>query len=550
MDHRLFGILPRFLTGPDTVDTVDTVKHTGTEIDSTTTRASNQLLDSPIGDVCHVEELSVVMKECSLTPSASPRNVLLLPPSEDSLVASSLVADSIVADSIVADSSISEDFSPSSSEIVHSAPAIVEEKTAIELDVELRTEIEVEIDGKDGITGRNDVGAGAGAGVDPGLYIPDSHIAENVSSSSDMAHAHTHAQIHTHAHEGTHEQTTTHELESSAVRVLPCPVSMLPSCLSLASSLPPFSPLSPLSPLSSLSPPRCSSPHFSSPSSSSTTSTSSSPSSSSSSSSTIDFNTLHESLSGDVLDDVIHTDWPREMCMNNQALQVVRNNDRAAEWVNERSEGDEESWSDQGKRSPSKQQEAVDGDNMGDGRLITGSTLKEPRTDSRQLNTVDHIRPDSSVIEEEKNGEFLNFSGDKNGNKNVHKEEMKDLLSSPISIPCGKEYRNLHPKRPVPWNLLGAKSQFCPIPFYAKEFISGKRKIMLERKTECCEGRNEGGEGGGEEKVEEEMKEEGRHGVSRSSHSTALLFRSHYKRSIQLLGLVSCSVTPTVRPRD
>ena len=572
IDHRLFGILPRFLTGPDTVDTVETVetvKHTGTEIDSTTTTASNQLLDSPITDVCHGEELSVVMAECSLTPSASPRNILL-PPNEDSFVADSLVAESIVADSLVADSSISEIFSPSSSEIVHSAPAMVEEETAIELEVELRREIEVEIEEKDKIRGRDDVGAGAGA--DPGLCIPDSHVAQSVSStstsasasSSDVAHAHTHAQIHTHeqthahaqalthAHEGTHEQATTNGSEHSALRVLPCPVSMLPSCLSLSSSLPPLSslsPLSPLSPLSSLSPPRCTSPHFSSPSSSSTTSTSSSPSSSSSSSSTIDFNTLHESLSDDVLDDVIHTNWPREMCMNNQASKVVRNNDRAVEWVNERSEGDEEGWGDQGKEFPSilaNQQVAVNGDNMGDGRLISGSIIKEPRSDSRQSHTVADIKPDLSIVKEELSSEFLNFSGDKNGNENEHKEEMKDLLSSPISIPCGKEHRNLHPKRPVPWNLLGAKSQFCPIPFYAKEYISSKRKIMLERKTECCGGEEEGGE----EDVKEEVEEEGRHAVSCSSHSTAVLFQTHYKRSIQLLGLVSCSVTPTVRTRE
>jgi hypothetical protein len=569
IDHRLFGILPRFLTGPDTVDTV---KHTGTEIDSTTTTTtSNQLIDNPITDVCHVEELSVVMKECSLTPSVSPRNVLL-PPCEDSFVASSsaadslvadfVVADSVVAESLVADSSISEVFNHLSSEIVHSAPAMVEEETAMELEVELRREIVVDIEEKDEIGGRCDIGAG----VDPDLYIPDSHVAENVpcTSSSDVAHApahkqtHAHAQAHTHAHEGTFELTKAHESESSALSALPCPVSMLPSCLSLSSSLPPlssFSPLSPLSPLSSLSPPRCTSPHFSSPSSSSTTSTSSSPSSSSSSS-TIDFNTLHESLSGDVLDDVIHTNWPREMCMNNQASRVVRKNDRAVEWVNERSEGDEESWGEKAKGFPSilaNQLEAVNGDNMGDGKLIAGSNFKEPRTDSRQLNTADDTEPDSSIVKEEDNSEVLNFSGDKNGNKNVHKEEMKDLLSSPLSIPCGKEHRNLYPKRPVPWNLLGDKSQFCPIPFYAKEFISSKRKIIMERKNNCCcEGRDEGGgeEEGGEEEVKEEVEEEGRHAVPCSSHSTAVLFQSHYKRSIQLLGLVSCSVTPTVRPRE
>jgi hypothetical protein len=566
IDHRLFGILPRFLTGPDiveTVEAVDTVKQTGTEIDSiTTTTASNQLLDVSIGDVCHVKELSVVMKECSLTPSASPRNVLI-PPNEDSFVASSLVADSLVADS-----SITEIFNSSSSEIVHSAPAMVEEETAIELDVELRTEIGVEIEEKDEVRGRYDINAC----VDLGLCIPDSHVAENVSSSSDVAHAHspkhTHAQTdaqakaHAHSHSQPrayeHVQTEAHGSEHSALKVMPCPVSMLPSCLSLQSSLPPlssFSPLSPLSALSSLSPPRCTSPHFSSPSSSSTTSTSSSPSSSSSSSSsTIDFNTLRESLSGDILDDVIHANWPREKCINHQALKVVRNNDRAVEWVDERSEGDEESWGDQGKGFPSilaNQLEAVNGDNMGAGRLITGSISKELRTDSRQTNAVDVVNPVLNVVEVEERSEYLNFSGDKNGNKNVHKEETEDLLSSPISIPCGKEHRNLHPKRPVPWNLLGAKSQFCPIPFYAKEFISGQRKIMLERKTNCCEGRDAGGEGGGgEEEVKEVEEEEGGHAVSCSSHSTAVLFQSHYKRSIQLLGLVSCSVTPTVRPRE
>jgi hypothetical protein len=240
--------------------------------------------------------------------------------------------------------------------------------------------------------------------------------------------------------------------------------------------------------------------------------------------------------------------------MNDQASKVGRHNDRAVEWVNERSEGD------QGKGFPSvraNQLQAVNGDNIGASRLITGSISKEPRTDSRQTNAVDDIIPDLSIVTEERSSEFLNFSGDKNGNKNVHEEEMKVLLSSPmsipcgpISIPCGKEHRNLHPKRPIPWNLLGAKRQFCPIPFYAKEFISSKRKIMLERKMNCCGGRDEAGEGGGEEVKEvKEVEEEGRHEVSCSSHSTAVLFQSHYKRSIQLLGLVSCSVTPTVRLR-
>ena len=551
VDHRLFGILPRFLEGPGSYS-LDSVENTRTETE--------------VEIEIEVEKEKEIVKEKEIETDNVVTEISNIFISEDELTVKS------GEDSLTSVSSLRN---------------ILAGKHIIPTD--FKTETETETEGNINIDkiGTCDISSD----LEP--CIPDSFL--NLNSFDKCAF------VCSHTEETEQDPFIALSGPLTVLAVLavlpPCRLSSSsPSISSPVSPLsllsPPLSPIPPIPPLlppphsPSLSPPRCtSSPHFSSPSSSSSTSTSSPRSSRSSSSSTIDFNTLHESLSGDVIDDVIKTKWPNDSCTSDQPLTLkgLKNNEntinsfschRGVEWINERSEGDEESWSEKKKMKDEKRKNENENENengnenesrgsksllavqkpsihfndMMDSRLITdSSTHKEHRpnssNDNMHADTITDLDLKNTDGEERKRNIFSDKYNDGNSDRCGEGQQVKDLSGPTAASSHHTVHRNLTvnkpSRRPLQWNLLGDKTQFCPIPSYAQAFINSKSMGgMTENTTTSCvrEAEND---------VEEKEKE--KEIASSSSHSTALLFKKHYKHSIQLLGLVSCSVTPAVR---
>ena len=561
IDHRLFGILPRFLEG-SVSDSLDAVENTRTEIvvkkeeeeeenekekekdkDKEKEKEKENLMTEIsnifISEECSVDELNMQNGEDSLTSSSSLK--IILP-------------------------------------VKHLVPT------------DLKTETETEIEGKINI---GKIGAyNTSSDLEP--CILDSFLDQNFSDKSSIVCSHI---------EETEQDPFIALSDPSAVLPASTLSSSSPSFSSSFSVSPPLSLLSSLSPIPSLltlpsspllSPPRCTSPHFSSPSSSSSTSTSSSRSSRFSSSSTIDFNTLHESLSGDVIDDVIKRNWPNASCVNDQPLTLslkgLKNNEnttnsssthRGVEWVNERSEGDEEGWSERNEKKNDKkhnhkrinenenesrgsnsllavQKPPTHLNDVMDSKLITdSSTFKDPRTDSTNGNmhadTITDVDVDLKNIdgEETKGNFFSDKYNDGSSDRCGVGQQVTDISVTTAVSSHHTVYRNLTvnkpSRRPLLWNLLGDKTQFCPIPSYAQAFINSKRGggMLKNIMTSCI--REEENDVKEKEKDKDKKEIEKKENASSCSHSTALLFKKHYKHSIQLLGMIPCSVTPAVR---